>query len=173
MPDIEIKPELISNLSLNLLNNRLFFDYATKFASKVGSVDKPLNFEVSDKIFEEFKVFSKSKEFEYKSASTVMMKKLKKIMEREKSYDISTKEFDALKDRIQPDLDRDFTRFRAEISSLLGNEIIKRYYNQLGGIEFSIKDDKTVKKAIEVLNNKKYFGRIIDGKEGTHALKKK
>ncbi|MCT4615670.1 MAG: S41 family peptidase [Marinifilaceae bacterium] len=173
MPDIEIESETISNLSINLLNNRLFFDYATKFVYENETIPTADKFEISDKIFDDFRQFAKNKKFEYKSVSTITMKKLKKIMEKEKCFDVSNKEYEALLNKIQPDFDRDFDRFKTEISELLGHEIVKRYYNQVGGRMFYIKSDKIIKEAVNVLKDTKKYNRIIEGKEGEHAKNKK
>ncbi len=62
-------------------------------------------------------------------------------------------EFEALKTKLEPNLDKDLKEFREEISELLKDEIITRYYYQKGAIKSSLKDDKGLKKATEELNS--------------------
>ena len=52
---------------------------------------------------------------------------------------------------LEPNLEKDMTEFRSEISELLKDEIVTRYYYQKGAIRSSINDDKGIKKAMVTL----------------------
>ena len=67
-------------------------------------------------------------------------------------------EFDALKAKLKPDITKSIEENKAEISELLSLEIIKRYYYQKGEIQFSLRNDKDLNAAIEILKpNGKYL----------------
>ncbi|MCC8154702.1 MAG: hypothetical protein LIP01_11130 [Tannerellaceae bacterium] len=53
--------------------------------------------------------------------------------------------------KLQPDLDKDFERFKKEIKNILSAEIVKRYYHQKGELVYTLKEDPVLEKAIEAL----------------------
>ncbi|MDQ1771767.1 PDZ domain-containing protein [Labilibaculum sp. A4] len=172
LPDLKIESERYSSLSINLIRHFLVFDYATLYANSHDKIAGAKEFKISDQEFEKFSKYIKEQKFVYESESTEILDALKKSAKEEKYFDISTNEFDALTAKLTPNLDRDLTRFKDEISDLLAHEIIKRYYYQNGGIEYSLKEDKTLLKAIEVLQDKNEYLGILDGSIGLHALNK-
>ena len=93
-----------------------------------------------------------------------MLKDLKEMAENEKYYDHSSKEFEALEKSLENDLKRDFNLFKTEISELLKDEIVSRYYFQKGAAQSSISDDKTIARALEILNNPTEYRRILNYK---------
>ena len=172
LPDIKIKSERYSSLAVNLIRNFMIFDFATLYANTHDKIADSKDFKLNEKVFADFTKFIKDKKFNYKSESTEILDALKKSAKEEKYYDISTAEFDALAAKIAPNLDRDLGRFKDEISELLAHEIVKRFHYQKGGIEFRLQSDKTLEKAIEVLQNKTEYVGILDGSIGLHALNK-
>jgi carboxyl-terminal processing protease len=173
LPDVKIDPETYSILSINMIRDFMFFDFATLYANRTESIESAKEFKVSDDLFNEFVKFVKeSKDFTYKSESTEILKALKKSAEEEKNFDISADEFAALEAKLAPNLDRDMQRFKDELKELLAHEIVKRYHYQKGGIEFSLRDDKTLLRAIEVLKNNNEYAGILDGSIGLHAINK-
>jgi len=173
LPDIKVDANTYSILSLNMIRDFMFFDFATLYANKTESIESAKEFKVSDDLFNEFVKFLKeSKDFTYKSESTEILKALKKSAKEEKNFDISTDEFDALEAKLAPNLDRDIQRFKDELKELLAHEIVKRYHYQKGGIEFSLRDDKTLLRAIEVLESNNEYVGILDGSIGLHAINK-
>ncbi|MCW5920596.1 MAG: peptidase S41, partial [Bacteroidetes bacterium] len=52
-------------------------------------------------------------------------------------------------------------KFKDEITELLENEIVSRYYYQSGQIEASFKNDLEIKKAAEALKNKDVYSSIM------------
>lgn len=173
LPDVKIDPETYSILSVNMIRDFMFFDFATLYANRNESIASAKEFEVSDELFSEFVAFVKeSKDFTYKSESTEILKALKESAKGEKNFDISTDEFAALEAKLAPNLDRDIERFKDELKELLAHEIVKRYHYQKGGIEFSLREDKALLRAIEVLENNSEYTGILNGSIGLHAINK-
>ncbi len=172
LPDVKVKPDLLSGLSIHLIRDFMIFDYATQYANKHDKIAEEEQFNLSDADFEDFKKYLQKHQFKYKTSTIKMLDSLQNVAKKEKFYDISEDEFAMLKAKLQPSLDRDLKRFSKEIKELLSYEIIKRYYNRKGAIIYSLKNDKELKKAMAVLNNKKEYNEIISGKKGTHAFKK-
>ena len=145
----------------------LIFDFATRFASENQTIASPEDFDITDEIYNKFVEFVKEDHFEYESDSKNEFDALVESAKRDKYYTLAQAEFEALKAKLTPNLDNDLVLFKEEISELLQDEIVSRYYYQKGAIRSAINDDKGIKKAIEELNSETaysaYFkqGRVI------------
>lgn len=73
--------------------------------------------------------------------------------------------FNELEARLTPNLDRDFELYKDQIKKLMASEIIKRYYFQKGELLESLKDDKVLEKAIEVLGNQELYNKTLSTPE--------
>lgn len=153
VPDVVLEPEQLSNLSAALITKFLIFDYATKFANENKSIAQPEEFEVTDEVFEGFKAFVKTKDFEYESKSEQMLNELKETAQKEKYFELASEEFEKMMEKLHPNADKDMTVFSDEIKSLLKSEIVSRYYYQKGAIKASITDDEVISKAMEELKS--------------------
>lgn len=163
-PDVQVESEDISTLTINLVQQFKFFDFATQFRFKTNSIASPATYKVDDKTYQEFVDFVLASDFKYESRTQKMLKDLKEMAEDEKYYNHSSKEFEALEKSLQNDLKRDFNLFKTEISELLKDEIVSRYYFQKGAAQSSISDDKTIARALEILNNPTEYRRILNYK---------
>ena len=86
---------------------------------------------------------------------------------KEKYYDIHKDLFSELQKELNPTLDKDLTTFRNEITGLLEDEILGRYFYEAGSIEWTIKSDEQVLKAVEILNTTQDYNSILQGKKGS------
>jgi carboxyl-terminal processing protease len=163
-PDSVTSVEALSSLTYSLFSKNFIFDYATFFAQKHDRILKPQYFQINDSIYSDFTKFLEGKEFDYKSNTEEALNKMIEIAKREKYYAIAENEISSLKNRLSHDKYKDLQTFRNEISELLLNEIIGRYYFQKGKIEASLVDDKEVKKASEILKNRVVYTEILSGK---------
>lgn len=163
-PDIQIEAEDISTLAINLVQQFKFFNFATQFRLKTNSIASPSVYKIDDKTYQEFVDFVLASDFKYESRTQKMLKDLKEMAEAEKYYDHSSTEFEALEKSLENDLKRDFNLFRTEISELLKDEIVSRYYYQKGAAQSSISDDKTISRAVQILNNPAEYRTILNYK---------
>jgi carboxyl-terminal processing protease len=70
-------------------------------------------------------------------------------------------EFSALEKKLQHNLDLELDRFAKDIKPLLSEEIVKRYYFERGAVQETLKEDKVLQKAIEVLQNPTEYASIL------------
>ena len=164
-PDVPVDQESLSTLSYELVSRFLIFDFATLFANSHESIAEPEEFKITDDIYADFITFVKEKGFEYESESQDIIKELVKTAKREKYYDTATNEFKALEEKLTPHLENDLKKFRAELSELLEDEIVSRYYYQKGAIRAAIDDDQVIEKALEILNDEDVYANCF--KPGT------
>lgn len=167
VPDIKIDGENISNLSVELVTRFHIFDFATNFANENESIAEPEEFEITNNIYKQFVDFVKATDFKYESESKDELEDLIESAKNDKYYDLAKNEFEALKAKLEPNLDKDLELFKDEVSSLLKDEIVSRYYYQKGSIRAAIHEDEGIQQAINELSSETayagYFepGRVI------------
>ncbi len=162
VPDIIIDNEVLSNLSANLITQSVVFDYATYFNSKTEKIAAPEEFVITPEMYADFVQFVKKQDFKYESRTEGQLEKLLEVAKREKYYDLSKAEFEALKIKLGHNIDQDLEHFKAEVSELMSDEIVSRYYYQKGAIKAALKDDKDVEKALEILHKPDGYASIFD-----------
>ncbi|MDR2955345.1 MAG: S41 family peptidase [Prevotella sp.] len=160
-PDIVFEEEKVPSMTYYLSNQYIIFDWVTDWAIKRKSIDSPETFSITDEDYESFKAFVKSKDFKYDQMSEKSMAALKEVMEFEGYMKYADDEFKALEARLVPDLDRDLETFKDNIIELLNTEIIKRYYYQKGEYIYTLKNDKELAKAIEILNDENLYKQTL------------
>lgn len=165
VPDLKVDQDMLSTLSVELITRYHIFDYATQFAGKNNTIPQPEEFKITDAIFDEFSEYVRQSGFNYDSQTEDAYAELVKIAKNEKYFDVASDEFKALEARIKPDLNKDLGVFRSEISELLKEEIVSRYYYQKGSVRATLSSDKNIEKAIEVLNDQNVFAGFF--KAGT------
>ena len=160
-PDIEIKLEKTPNILFYLINEDMIFDYATQYCIKHPTIGEVADFKLTDADYAEFKAMMKKRNFSYDRQSEAMLKSLKEMAEFEGYLEGAKDEFAALEKKLQHNLDLELDRFEEDIKPLLAEEIVKRHYFERGAVQETLKDDKGLKKAIEVLQNPTEYVSIL------------
>lgn len=163
-PDVEVVPDQLSQVATELYLKNLIFDFATQYYWAHPNITKQSDFEFTDKDYSDFSNLLKERGFNYTTATETSFRRLIESAKREKYYDLHKETFDAIEKDIAHNLDNDLILFRDEITELLEEEIISRYFYEAGSIEWSIKKDKQVLKALEILNDKEKYVSILSGK---------
>lgn len=161
MPDLEVEPQILSKISYNLIIKSLIFDFATVFSQKHDSIPEPKIFKVDDALYGEFVEFLADKDFDYTLDSEKLLDKFEKTVKREKYHGKVSDELEALRKRLAHDKNEDLQSFKEEISSLLFEEIISRYYYQEGRAEALLIGDPAIDSALVILNNKETYTNIL------------
>jgi carboxyl-terminal processing protease len=162
-PDVNIESEDLSNIAASLLRKHHIFHFATKYAATHPSIPSADEFEVNDAIFDEFVVFLKGKDYDYKTESEKALERLEKKAKEENYFVAISSDYENLKKKLMHDKNEDLMKHKAEISRLLEEEIVSRYYFQKGRLISSLKDDIEVDKAVEILNGQTKYLAILEG----------
>ncbi len=162
VPDITVEDEVLSNLSANLITQSVVFDYATYFNSTTEKIAAPEVFAITPEMYADFIQFVKKQDFKYESRTEKELDKLLETAKREKYYDLSKDEFEALKIKLGHNIDQDLEHFKKEISEVMTDEIVSRYYFQKGAIKVALRDDRDVEKALEILHKPDGYASIFD-----------
>lgn len=161
IPDIKVKAEDVSPLSINLITQNVIFDYATKFAYENPTIPGVKEFDITDEIYNDFIAFALEDSFKYETQSQRKLDDFEKVLKREKYYDLAKEEFASLKEKLVNDKEQDLKRLKSEVIQFLRDEIVGRYYYEDGQIQTNLKDDKQLDKAIEILKNPEEYKSIL------------
>jgi carboxyl-terminal processing protease len=169
-PDVVVPFEKYSNMTYALVAQQTIFDYANRFTSENISIPTPLEFSVSDDLYEDFNNYVTSlDDFKYTSESKERYKKLVEAAKDEGYYDSNSEAFEVLKKKLDVDVAYDLQTFRNEVDNLLANELLKRYYYREGAVKYALKDDDALEKAMEILNNDAEYTGLLKGTVISHA----
>ena len=160
-PDIDVEPEYISNISVALLQKNLVFDYVTDFYYKHKEIASASQFRVTDDIYNDFKNFISTKEYEYSTNTEKTLKMLRETAKEEKYLSAIEKELSDLEKKLQSDKLVDLDKNKEEVKQLIEAEILTRYYYEKGRTEGMLKYDNVLHKAIEVLSDKDGYNKIL------------
>lgn len=172
-PDIEILPEPLSQIAAELYLRNFIFDYSTKYYWAHPDIKSPEQFTFTDQDYSDFKTFLEGRNFSYKTATEESLNELITNAKKEKYYDLHKDLFTEIEKDITHSLSQDLTQFRSEITDLIEDEIISRYFYEDGSIAWTLKKDEQVLKALEVLNNKAEYNSVLSGKSGSILMTRK
>lgn len=162
-PDIEVKMDKAPNIVFYLLNEDMIFDYATRYVIAHPTIGRVEDFRLTEEDYADFKAMLKKRGFTYDRQSEAMLKKLKEMVEFEGYLEGASAEFAALEDKLKHNLDLELERFAKDIKPLLAEEIVKRYYYEKGAVQETLKEDRDLKKAIEVLQSPQMYKGVLTG----------
>jgi len=165
-PDIEIIPEPLSQITAELYLRNYIFDFATKYYWDHPEIKSPGQFIFTDKDYSDFQTFLINRNFSYKTDTEESLNELIVNAKKEKYYDLHKDLLSELEKDISHSLEQDLNLFRSEISDLIEDEIVSRYFYEEGAIAWTIKKDEQVLKALDMLNNKEKYASILKGTGG-------
>ena len=166
-PDIEILPPTLSQIATELYLRNYIFDYANRFYwSKPGlkTIDQ---FMFTDQDYSDFMKYLSGRGFSYQTETEESLNQLISSAKKEKYYDRHEDIFSEMQKELNHSLDDDLLTFRNEITGLLEDEILNRYFYEAGSIAWSLKTDEQVLKAIDILNKSQDYNSILQGKKGS------
>ena len=172
-PDIEILPDPLSQISSELFLRNYIFDFATNYYWAHPDIKSPDQFKFTDQDYNDFKTFLLNRNFNYKTGTEESLNDLITNAKKEKYYDIHKELFNDLEKDVAHNLDQDLKMFKNEITDLLEDEIVSRYFYENGAIAYTIKNDEQVLKARDILNNKEEYYSILKGTSGAILVTKK
>ncbi len=164
-PEITVDWGKASRLLYNVVRDFWAFDFATRYASEHPTIPSPAEFEITDSIYADFKRSIDPDRFKYDKVCEEMVKQLRETAEVEGYMSDTTKALiDSLAVSLTHNLQHDLDVARPEVSEYLAEEIVTRYYFEPGKIENRLKTDVGVKRAVEVLSDRKEYDRLLGKK---------
>ncbi len=166
-PDIEIAPEQLSQIATELFLRNYIFDFASVYYWLHPGIKSVEDFKFTDQDYTDFKNYLAGRKFSYRTITELSLNELIVNAKREKYYDAHKDIFTELQKELNHTLDNDLNTFRNEITGLLEDEILGRYFYEEGAIAWTIKTDEQVLKAVDILNESQDYNSILQGKKGS------
>lgn len=160
-PDVLMPKPEHSKVADELYEQHLVFDFATAYTLQRNNIEDPATFKLTDKDYNDFVAYVKSKNFTYKTDSEVKLDKLKEVATDEKYFDAFKGNYESLKKKLANDKEQDLVKYKTEIVTVLENEIVGRYYYAYGKVKKSYQNDPEVAKAIELLNKPEQMKELL------------
>lgn len=164
-PDIDIKPKEGINITYYIYIQNMHFDFATKYAAEHPTIAPPDKFSISQEDYKAFEDFLEEKKFHYTTETEKFYGQLLELASYEGLDSIARPEFEALKQKLTPDISQALVTYKDDITDLLNMEIIKRYYFQKGEVQYSLRHDKELQKAREILNDDTQLNELLGKKQ--------
>ncbi len=160
-PDILIDQSKFSDVSYQLMQKNLIFNYATKYYFEHDTLASARDFELSELELQQFLVWLESQSFDYQTPLEIKIDQalnLAKTAVRSEQIHQSIIELNAL---LQSEKKEDLVLHEDEIKRLLEQDIISRYYLQEGIIEASFASDPDILQAVEILEDSESYDGIL------------
>ena len=159
-PDIELETSVFSPITTALLKDDAIFDYATKYHYSHQMTDWK-GFKITDSDFQDFMSFLKKSNFEYETETE---KEFEEALRRSEDDDLNEdikSSYNQLMSAIDQAKDKAIVSKKAEIMSLLSDEILKRYFYRDGLYNYQVENNPEILEAVSVLNNEKRYQKIL------------
>lgn len=163
-PDVEVPSKKLANISSSLIRDDIVFDFATDFYFNNDSIADAASFTISEDQYHAFVNYLNDQGFDYETRSESLLVSLEDQTKEEGYYDAIQGSLNELHQNIKHDKKLDLQKFKEEITHLLEQEIVSRYYYQTGEIKASFDNDPMVAKAIELLNDTNQYNSILTSK---------
>ena len=175
MPDVEVKPDTMSNIAVYLSNSdgygvavdstESMLEYEINYIAKHPTSQDPAGFQISDEDFEDFKKCVIKNGFTYDRESEKYLKNLVKLAKFEGYYEDTKADFDNLEKKLSHNLSRDLDHNKKELKEIISKDIVTAYHFQSGAIQNTLLRDKQMKEALRLLNNPAEYRKILQPKK--------
>jgi carboxyl-terminal processing protease len=169
-PDIVSVPEQLSQITAELFLRYFIFDFATQYYWSHPEIRNLSDFVFTDRDYAGFAEMLESRNFSYKTVTQSSLNELIENAKKEKYYDLHRDLFTQLEKDLSHSLSQDLDIFRSEITGLIEEEIIGRYFYEEGAISWGLRKDEQLKKALEILNNPVKYSTLLNEKSGNLLL---
>ena len=164
-PDIKIAPEYFSTITQTFLLKDVIFDFVNSNINFYDSIAlNPEMFTLSDTGFQSFLKYAKTKNINYETESSLQLKELRKIANKEKYAEENKEVFNQLESIFKVNFEKDALKNRKEIQFFIENEMVSRKYFQKGRMSAAVSKDPYTTKAIEILKDKNSYNKILGNK---------
>ena len=162
LPDVEVDLPDASDVLEALVEKNILFDYATKYYYEHDSIASALTFSLTDKEYTAFVKWVNDNKLDYKITSQKFLEDFSKEIANDSIFQVDfSEEIEAMKLKLESEKKQALITYKEEIVEYLESEICSRYYLQKGIVEASFSHDPDLKKALEILNNKATYNKIL------------
>lgn len=162
MPDVKIEPEYISTFAVMLYNLGYIEDYLDEWMRKHPNmtIDNK-TFSISDEDYEAFVKFMADKDVPYQSQTRDALEQLKKRAKDERYDDAFAEDLKQIESKLKDQKADNLRHYRREITDLINSDVVLRHNYYEGVVEYNLRSDSTVMKAVELLRDSERYNKIL------------
>ena len=160
-PDIVIEDAKPSTITKAIVSGDYIFNFATNYYYN-NSVDDLMSFKLSDSDFKNFKSYLKSNNFDFKTKTEDKLSELMEISKSEEMDKTLQGDYSKLISTLNLYKNQAIDDNKGQLSSLLENEIIKRYFYREGLHSYYLAHNKEIKKAVELLSDANKYKSFLN-----------
>ncbi|RIA11103.1 carboxyl-terminal processing protease [Flavobacteriaceae bacterium MAR_2010_72] len=160
-PDLELESSVYTAITKAILDENLIFDYATQYYYN-NAVKDLSSFKFSDTDFNSFKTFLKSRNFSFETKTEKAFDDALNVAIQEKIVANVDKEYNTLISAINAYKSRAIDDNKAQLSALLSDEIIKRYFYREGLYKYYITNNPEIQKGLEILKSPVTYATLLE-----------
>lgn len=160
MPDLALETSEYSSITDALMREHAIFDFANNYYY-THQVEDLNSFRFTDTDFAAFKKFLEAKNFDFNTLTELKLTELLEISIQEELDEELAGEYSAMLQAIEEAKANALNDKKAEISSLLTDEIIKRYFYKEGLYQYYVQHNPEIQEAVGVLNDINRYKEIL------------
>jgi len=160
VPDVICEPEERKPIEINLERKQIFFDFAVEYISKHQNITR--DFEVTQDVVSEFRLFLKEKDFTYKTYVEMQLDTLEKTISAQNKTELYSQHIEEFKTSIEKEKESDFDESLTYIKDAIKRDILRNKFGEVVVYEEAFtKTDPCIRKAIEILGSKNKYTSIL------------
>ncbi len=160
MPDVKIKQSKKTDETKRLLGSRAIFNFATEYVRKTTKPDL-MNFSFTSSNFNEFKKYLKNEDTTFVTKQERLFKKAYKSVP---GNTMISAEYTAILNKLKNDKVQQISKNEDIISLKIEDEILSQYFYKKGVYQYHLKNDETIKTAVNLLNDSIRYNKILGNK---------
>lgn len=151
IPDVRIDESEETSIIRFLQENNLIFDYATKYHQTHSTIANAVDFQFLD--FPDFVDFVHEKNIAFKTKTEKVIDELMSAAEADHFDQFMNAPIELIQKSIDKEKADDLQENKDRIIDLLETEIVSRYYYQTGKTEKSLRNDREIQLALNILSD--------------------
>ena len=161
LPDVEIKKPITTEATKVLLSSDAFFNYATEYFYKNASIVESAKFKLNQSDYDDLENFLAKNQTKFETETEKQFRLANERAEKDGLNENLKNSYKELLNDIHNKKLKELSKNKDEILDKLTEEIVKRYYYKKGVYEQKASFDRTIQKAVEVLNNTSEYNKIL------------
>ncbi|WP_034920369.1 S41 family peptidase [Gillisia sp. CAL575] len=160
LPDITLETSEFSAVTNALLANSAIFDFATQYYY-THKLESPQDFKFTNEDYTAFKAYLNKSDFSYQTRTEKDLEAALYTAEKEGFSEDILNSYNQTLNKIATAKKEDLDAKKAEITTLLTDEIIKRYFYQEGLYQHYILENPEITEAQDILGNSSRYSGIL------------
>lgn len=160
-PDITVTLDSLPNLINYLDASEELFDYCVTYCNTHPKIAPASEFQLTDAEFEDFKRYMAASKFSYDNQTKRALDRVRQWAAFEGYAAGAKAELDELEAKLSHSLTDDLELWKKEVKRIVESTIVANIYGQKGFVEYTLREDRDLNTALELLDNEARYKAIL------------